>query len=160
MIDKIRKFVSGQRATSDDSIPKAAPEEPWPEPPKRVSMVFVDAVIRISPDASIQDFFDTFEADLDRKFAVDKTQAHINSNDSGELYLRAEFWGFPDASYADLELHFIGSSDYKLINAMFEFRNRTLISSIAEEAKYSRFLRGMEALDALKEQQACKEVAV
>ena len=36
-------------------------------------MVFVDATIGISPDTSIQDFFDTIEADIDRKFAVDKS---------------------------------------------------------------------------------------
>ena len=73
MLDKIRQFFGSQRASSEDSIRKVVPEEPWPEPPKPMSMVFVDAVIEISPDTSIQDFFDIVEADIHRKFAADKS---------------------------------------------------------------------------------------
>ena len=70
MLDKIRQFFGNQSASSEDSIRKVVPEEPWPDPPKPVAMVFVDATIEISPDTSIQNFFDTIEADIDRKFAV------------------------------------------------------------------------------------------
>ena len=80
MLDKIRQFFGSQSASSEDSR-KVVPEEPWPDPPdppEPVSMVFVDATIEISPDTSIQDFFDTIEADIDRKFAVDKSHAFIN----------------------------------------------------------------------------------
>ena len=70
MLDKIRQFFGNQSASSEDSIRKVVPEEPWPDPPERVAMVFVDATIKISPDTSIQNFFDTIEADIDRKFAV------------------------------------------------------------------------------------------
>lgn len=168
MLDKIRKLFGSESTSSEDSISKAAPAEPRPKPLKPVSMIFVDAVIGISPDASIQDFFDTFEVDIDRKFAVDKSEAHINPHASGELYLSAQFWGFPDASYADLKVLFAGSSDYKLINAIFEFYSRIPINgkpllyfelSSDEREKYDRFHLGLVVLDALREQQECEEVA-
>ena len=166
MLDKIRRFFGSQSASSEDSIRKVVPEKPWPDPPKLVSMVFVDATIEISPDTSIQDFFDTIEVDIDRKFAVDKAHAFINPHTSGKLYLSARFWGFPDADYSDLSLLCAIRLDCKLINAIFEFQCRTLITdkglaylhlSVDEQEKYSRFHRGAEALDALrKEHQTVK----
>ena len=164
MFDKIKKLFSSESDSSDDSIQKVSPEEPWPdppEPPEPVSMVFVDATIGISPDISIQDFFDTIEADIDRKFAVDKSHAFINPHESGKLYLSARFWGFPDADYSDLSLLCAIRLDCKLINAIFEFQNRIPITdkglayshlSVDEQEKYSRFHRGAEALDALRKE--------
>ena len=162
MLDKIRKFFGSQTASSEDSIRKVVPEEPWPDAPEPVSMVFVDAVIEISPDTSIQDFFDIVEADIDRKFAADKSQARINPHASGELYLSAQFWGFPDADYSDLSLLCAIRLHCRLISAIFEFQNKIPISEkgmawfnlcVDEQEKYSRFHRGVEALDALRKQQ-------
>ena len=162
MLDKIRQFFGSQSASSEDSIRKVVPEEPWPDPPEPVSMVFVDATIGISPDTSIQNFFDTIEADIDRKFAVDKAHAFINPHESGKLYLSARFWGFPDADYSDLSLLCAIRLDCKLINAIFEFQNRIPITdkglaylhlSVDEQEKYSRFHRGAEVLDALRKEQ-------
>ena len=31
MLDKIRQFFGSQRASSEDSIRKVVPEEPWPD---------------------------------------------------------------------------------------------------------------------------------
>ena len=171
MLDKIRQFFGSQSASSEDSIRKVVPEEPWPDPPeaeapKAVSMVFVDATIEISPDISIQDFFDTIEADIDRKFAVDKSHARINPHESGKLYLSARFWGFPDADYSDLSLLCAIRLDCKLINAIFEFHNRIPIPENGmtwfnlctdEQDKYRRFHRGVEALDALRKEQQTVE---
>ena len=166
MLDKIRQFFGSQSASSEDSIRKVVPEEPWPDPPEPVSMVFVDATIEISPDTSIQDFFDTIEADIDRKFAVDKAHAFINPHESGKLYLSARLWGFPDADYSDLSLLCAIRLDCSLIAAIFEFQCRTLITdkglayshlSVDEQEKYSRFHRGAEALDALRKEQQTVE---
>ena len=161
MLDKIRQFFGSQSASSEDSIRKVVPEEPELYVPEPVSMVFVDATIEISPDISIQDFFDTIEADIDRKFAVDKAHAFINPHESGKLYLSARFWGFPDADYSDLSLLCAIRLDCSLIAAIFEFQCRTLITnkglayshlSVDEQEKYSRFHRGAEALDALRKE--------
>ena len=161
MFDKIKKLFSSESDSSDDSIQKVAPEEPWPDPPEPVSMVFVDATIGISPDTSIQNFFDTIEADIDRKFAVDKAHAFINPHESGKLYLSARFWGFPDADYSDLSLLCAIRLDCSLITAIFEFQRRIPITdkglaylhlSVDEQEKYSRFHRGAEALDALRKE--------
>ena len=166
MLDKIRQFFGSQSASSEDSIRKVVPEELWPDPPKPVAMVFVDATIEISPDTSIQNFFDTIEADIDRKFAVDKAHAFINPHESGKLYLSARFWGFPDADYSDLSLLCAIRLDCSLIAAIFEFQCRTLITdkglayshlSVDEQEKYSRFHRGAEALDALRKEQQTVE---
>ena len=167
MLDKIRQFFGNQSASSEDSIRKVVPEEPEADAleadaPKAVSMVFVDATIEISLDTSIQDFFDAIEADIDRKFAVDKSHAFINPHESGKLYLSARFWGFPDADYSDLSLLCAIRLDCSLIAAIFEFQCRTLITdkglayshlSVDEQEKYSRFHRGAEALDALRKEQ-------
>ena len=162
MLDKIRKFFGSESAASDDSIRKVAPENPWPDAPEPMSMVFVDAVIEISPDTSIQDFFDIVEADIDRKFAADKSQARINPHASGELYLSAQFWGFPDADYSGLSLLCGIPLSCRLINAIFEFQNKIPITEKGmtwfnlcadEREKYSRFHRGVKALDALRKQQ-------
>ena len=162
MLDKIRKLFGSQSASSEDSIRKVVPEEPWPEPPKPMSMVFVDAVIEISPDTSIQDFFDIVEADIHRKFAADKSQARINPHASGELHLSAQFWGFPDGDYSDFSLLCAIRLHCKLINAIFEFQCRTPLNENGmtwfnlcadEREKYSRFHRGVEALEALRKQQ-------
>ena len=166
MLDKIRQFFGSQRASSEDSIRKVVPEEPELDAPEPVSMIFVDATIEISPDISIQDFFDTIEADIDRKFAVDKAHAFINPHESGKLYLSARFWGFPDADYSDLSLLCAIRLDCSLIAAIFEFQCRTLITdkglayshlSVDEQEKYSRFYRGAEALDALRKEQQTVE---
>ena len=162
MLDKIRQFFGSQRASSEDSIRKVVPEEPWPDAPEPMSMVFVDAVIEISPDTSIQDFFDTIEADIDRKFAVDKNYASMNPHASGELYLSARFWGFPHADYSDLSLLCAIRLDCRLISAIFEFQCRIPLNekgmtwfnlSFDEQDKYSSFQRGVEALDTLRKQQ-------
>ena len=175
MLDKIRQFFGSQSASSEDSIRKVVPEEPWPdppEPPEPVSMVFVDATIEISPDTSIQDFFDVIEADIDRKFAVDKSHAFINPHQSGKLYLSARFWGFPDADYSDLSLLCAIRLDCKLVNAVFEFQCRRPIdgselvysdlrraegAGVTEQEKCSRFHRGVSALDALRKERQTVE---
>ena len=166
MLDKIRQFFGSQSASSEDSTRKVVPEEPWPDAPEPVSMVFVDATIEISPDTSIQNFFDTIEADIDRKFAVDKNYARMSPHASGELYLDVQFWGFPDADYSDLSLLCAIRLDCSLIAAIFEFQCRTLITdkglayshlSVDEQEKYSRFHRGAEALDALRKEQQTVE---
>lgn len=38
MLDKIRKFFGSRRASSEDSIRKVVPEEPWPDAPEPVSV--------------------------------------------------------------------------------------------------------------------------
>ena len=35
MLDKIRQFFGSQSASSEDSIRKVVPEEPWPDPPEQ-----------------------------------------------------------------------------------------------------------------------------